>query len=150
MSASSAKKCEPPCGACVPGIFFNTSPNTVHHTTHSEPQLLVTTNSLSVGIANTGRFFSLRRCLTATANFFFFFPYTSRWRASSVCSWISVCVVCPERHRAIVEVARCCVSQFRLPSLREIRDRCAARKQSYSCFFFLHTVCSKAYACFVM
>lgn len=65
--------------------FFNTSPNTVHHTTHSEPQLLVTTNSLSVGIANTGRFFSLRRCLTATANFSFL-RLRWRWKASSVCS----------------------------------------------------------------
>lgn len=93
----SARKCEPLCGACVLEFFQNLAQ---HHSRGSESQLLVTTNSFSVGIANTVLEDSFFRCrLTATANLFFL-RLRSRWRASSVCSWISVCVPGPQWHGA--------------------------------------------------
>jgi hypothetical protein len=60
-----------------------------------------------------------------------------------VCSWISVCVLGPQRHGAIVEDARCCVSQFFLfcEKSPKIASR-AARKESYSCFFLLSSILS--------
>lgn len=57
-----------------------------------------------------------------------------------MCSSISVCVVCPQRHwsnRGRCEMLRCPVSSS---YLREFRDRCAARKKNHipvSSFFIL-------------